>query len=57
MKIIRISDTLRLFPDDLTVEDRIPTGTYSVEFDNMSGYSLKQVKNFKNTIKVYGDHN
>ena len=44
MKIIRISDTLRLFPDDLTVEDRIPTGTYNVEFDNMSGYSLRTSK-------------
>ena len=51
-----MENTLRLFPDNLTVKDEIPPGTYVVKFSPLSGYSLERQKNFKNKIKVYGNH-
>lgn len=56
MKIVNIGNTLRIFTDDLTVEDKIPVGTYRIEFSQMAGYSLSKVKNFEHTGKVYGRH-
>lgn len=56
MKVVNLGSTLRIFSDDLTVEDRIPAGTYDVNFDPMSGYSLSMRPNFKTTEKVYGNH-
>ena len=56
MKIVNIGNTLRIFTDDLTVEDKIPVGTYRIEFSQMTGYSLSKVKNFEHTGKVYGRH-
>lgn len=56
MKIIEMENTLRLFPDNLTVKDEIPPGTYIVKFSPLSGYSLERQKNFENKIKVYGNH-
>ena len=47
MKVVNLGSTLRIFSDDLTVEDRIPAGTYDVNFDPMSGYSLSMRPNFK----------
>lgn len=51
-----MENTLRLFPDNLTVKDEIPPGTYVVKFSPLSGYSLERQKNFENKIKVYGNH-
>lgn len=56
MKIVNLGNTLRIFADDLTVEDRIPVGTYSVEFNQTSGYFLSKVKDFTHDGKVYGRH-
>lgn len=56
MKIVNLGSTLRIFPDDLKVEDKIPTGTYDVNFNPMSGYSLTKRSNFETTEKVYGEH-
>ena len=38
MKVVNMGSTLRIFPDDLTVTDSIPAGTYQIQFSNMSGY-------------------
>ena len=56
MKVVNLGSTLRIFSDELTVEDRIPAGTYDVNFDPMGGYSLSVRPNFKTTEKVYGNH-
>ena len=56
MKIVNLGSTLRIFPDELTVEDKIPTGTYDVDFNPMSGYSLTKRSDFETTEKVYGEH-
>lgn len=56
MKIVNLGSTLRIFPDDLKVEDKIPTGTYDVDFNPMSGYSLTKHSDFETTEKVYGEH-
>lgn len=56
MKVAQFGNTLRIFSDDLVVEDSIPVGTYTVEFSKMSGYSLVQSRDFKNSDKIYGDH-
>lgn len=32
MKVVTMGSTLRLFPDDLTVTDSIPVGTYQIQF-------------------------
>lgn len=56
MKIVNLGSTLRIFPDDLKVEDKIPTGTYDVDFNPMSGYSLTKRSDFETTEKVYGEH-
>lgn len=57
MKIVNLGSTLRIFPDDLKVEDKIPTGTYDVDFNPMSGYSLTKRSDFETAEKVYGEHN
>lgn len=49
MKVVNLGSTLRIFSDELTVEDRIPAGTYDVNFDPMGGYSLSVRPNFKTT--------
>ena len=56
MKIVNMGSTLRIFSDDLTVTDTIPVGTYQIQFDEMSGYSLAKMKDFHHNGKVYGDH-
>jgi hypothetical protein len=56
MKVVNMGSTLRIFPDDLTVTDSIPVGTYQIQFSNMSGYSLTKIKDFHHEGKVYGDH-
>lgn len=56
MKIVNNGSILRIFNDDLIVTDTIPTGTYKINFSNMSGYSLVKTKNFKHDKKVYGNH-
>lgn len=57
MKIADLGETLRIFPDSLKVYDKIPVGTYRVEFSPMSGYYLSKQKDFDKPDKVYGKHN
>ena len=57
MKIADLGETLRIFPDSLKVYDKIPVGTYRVEFSPMSGYYLSKQKDFDKPAKVYGKHN
>lgn len=57
MKIINTGSTYRIYGDDLQTFDRLPVGTYKIDFNMMSGFSLEQIDNFQ-TIeeKIYGDH-
>ena len=57
MKIADLGETLRIFPDSLRVYDKIPVGTYRVEFSPLSGYYLSKQKDFDKPDKVYGKHN
>ena len=57
MKIADLGETLRIFPDSLKVYDKIPVGTYRVEFSPMAGYYLSKQKDFDTPAKVYGKHN
>lgn len=54
MKIIQSNSTLRIYSDDLVVIDKIPVGTYSVEFNQMTGFYLVKEKDFKVDQKIYG---
>ena len=54
MKIIQSDSTLRIYSDDLVVIDKIPVGTYSVEFGPRTGFFLVKEKNFKVNQKIYG---
>ncbi len=54
MKIIQSNSALRIYSDDLVVIDKIPVGTYSVEFNPMAGFFLVKEKNFKVDQKIYG---
>ena len=56
MKVVNTGSTLRIFPDDLTVTDTIPVGTYQIQFNEMMGYSLVKTNDFVHTGRVYGDH-
>lgn len=56
MKIVKIGSTLRIFNDDLQVLDQIPVGTYKVNFNPMSGYTLEKRQDFEEATKVYGEH-
>lgn len=55
-KYISRGDTFRLTGDgNLIVEDRLPAGTYTVDYDDMSNeYFLKVIPNYR-VGKLYGD--
>lgn len=40
--------------DDLRLHKDLPVGTYTICFDKMRGYSLRQIRNLENDSKMYG---
>ena len=57
MKIINSGSTYQIFGDDIRTSDALPVGTYNINFNPMSGYSLEKVTDYKPTgEKIYGDH-
>lgn len=53
--IISIGDTYRLYGSSVQTHDSLPVATYVVDFDPMSGPSLRRVENLTaGTSKIYG---
>lgn len=56
MKIVNVSDTYRIFPDDLRTFDKLPNNTFKVEFSPQSGFSLEKQDDLKPSEgKIYGN--
>lgn len=56
MKILQVDkETFRILGDSLSIKDKLPTGTYEVEFSPMGGFSLVVRKDFKVTEKLYSN--
>lgn len=56
MKIVNTGSIFRIFDDDLKTYDKLPTGTYGVDFGDMSGFFLESRDNIVITEKIYGVH-
>lgn len=57
MKIISTGSEYRIFSDDIQTQDQLPTGTYTIEFNPRSGYSLTKIEDITTVSgKVYGNH-
>lgn len=57
MKIIQSNNHFKIYADDnLQVQDKLPTGFYSINFDPMSGFSLETRAPLEINEKVYGVH-
>ena len=55
MKIVAFGNTYHLYGDDVKTYDYLPAGYYRVEYNNMSGYSIKKMdREFEVDEKVYG---
>lgn len=56
MKVINSGNRYEIYSDDLKTYDELPSKTYKVTFNPMSGYSLIKVDDFESTEPVvYGD--
>lgn len=57
MKVINYGSKYEIYPNDLKTFDQLPKGTYTVEFNPMSGFSLSKINNFvQKEPKIYGNH-
>ena len=57
MKILKINeDTYKVFGNSLVVDNRLPPAVYRIDFDKMTGYSLKVHSPLVVTEKLYGSH-
>lgn len=57
MKVISSGSHFEIYSDDLQTHDKLPAGTYVVNFNKMSGFSLKKTDDFVHSEeKVYGNH-
>lgn len=57
MKLIKSGNTFRIFGDDLQTFDKLPAGTYKIQFAPMAGFYFEQVDDFTMIEeKIYGNH-
>lgn len=57
MKIINVGHTYHLYDDELKTYDKFQAGTYKINFNPMSGFSIIKSDNLcPSEEKVYGDH-
>lgn len=57
MKLIKSGNTFKIYGDDLQTFDKLPAGTYKVQFGPMSGFYLEQLDDFvQKEEKIYGNH-
>lgn len=55
MKIVAFGNTYHIYGDDVKTYDCLPGGYYRVEYNSMSGYSIKKLdREFEVDEKVYG---
>lgn len=55
--VVAVGETYRLFGDSVTTHDVLPAYTYTVEFNDLTGYSLKRAEPLASgEEKVYGNH-
>lgn len=55
--VVAVGETYRLFGDSVTTHDALPAYTYTVEFNDLTGYSLKRAEPLTSgEEKVYGNH-
>ena len=56
MKVIETSNSCKIFPDDLVVNDKLTPDVYTISFSEMSGWSLIKKKDFASgKEKMYGN--
>lgn len=57
MKVLNIENkSFRVFDSDLSIDDKLPAGVYTIEFAQSSGYALSKRPNLTVTEKMYGKH-
>lgn len=55
--VVAVGETYRLFGDSVTTHDVLPAYTYTVEFSELTGYSLRRTEPLSTGAeKVYGNH-
>ena len=55
--VVAVGETYRLFGDSVTTHDSLPAHTYTVEFSQFTGYSLRRTEPLDaGEEKVYGNH-
>lgn len=55
--VVAVGETYRLFGDSVTTHDVLPAHTYTVEFSELTGYSLRRTEPLSSgDEKVYGNH-
>lgn len=53
--IVAVGNTFRIYDDSVKVHNKLPLGTYRVEFSQMSGHSLSRIENMEvPSEKMYG---
>lgn len=56
MKIVKIDDVLRIYGDGIEIHDKVPVGTYSIQFSKMQGFFLMEHNDLEIKEKLYGHH-
>lgn len=55
--VVAVGENYRLFGDSVTTHDILPAYTYTVEFSDLTGYSLKRTEPLAaGEEKIYGNH-
>lgn len=55
--VVAVGETYRLFGDSVTTHDNLPAHTYTVEFSELTGYSLRRTEPLAaGEEKIYGNH-
>lgn len=53
---LKLGTTYRVFDDSVEAFDELPVGSYTVEFDPNSGFSLRATSDLSTSGRVYGNH-
>ena len=56
MKIVNTGSTYMIYSDDLRTFDKLPVGTYEVDFSMMQGFFLTKKDDVELNEKIYGVH-
>ena len=56
MKIVKIDEVLRIYGDGIEIHDKVPVGTYSIQFSKIQGFFLMEHNDLEIKEKLYGSH-